>query len=51
MLALDIIKNDDEEYPRRLQYRLHTTLADIYDDIGDTAQAELHRKIARRLRG
>ncbi len=51
MLALDIIKNGDEEYPRRLQYRLHTTIADIYDDIGDTAQAELHRKIARRLKG
>ena len=51
MLALDIIKNGDEEYPRRHQYRLHTILADIYDGIGDTTQAELHRKIARRLRG
>ena len=51
MLALDIIKNGDEEYPRRHQYRLHTILADIYDGVGDTTQAELHRKIARRLRG
>ncbi|MDE5669424.1 MAG: hypothetical protein K2I24_07805, partial [Duncaniella sp.] len=50
ILALDIIENDDE-CPRRLQYRLHTVLADIYDGTGDSAQAELHRKIARRLRG
>lgn len=48
MLALDMLENS--EYPRQLQYRLHTILADIYEAIGDTEQADLHRKIAKRLR-
>lgn len=48
MLALDMLEND--EYPRPLQHRLHTILADIYDAIGDTEHADLHRKIAKRLR-
>jgi len=46
ILALDI----QEESPRRLQYRLHTILADIYDAIGDSGQAAIHRKIAKRLK-
>lgn len=49
ILALDML--EEHEYPRPLQYRLHTILADIYDGIGDTEQADIHRRIAKRLRG
>ena len=51
IVALDIIdENDGEECPRGLQFRLHSILADIYDGIGDTEQADIHRRIAKRLK-
>lgn len=36
--------------PRQVAVRLHTLLADIYEQLGDTAAATRHRKIAKRLR-
>ena len=48
MLALDML--DEVECPRPLQSRLHTTLADIFDETGDSDEAARHRAIAKRLR-
>ncbi|MCM1051832.1 MAG: AAA family ATPase [Paenibacillus sp.] len=47
MLALDMI--EEIECPRPLQSRLHTIIAEIYDIIGDSEKAEMHRSIAKRL--
>lgn len=47
LIALELI--DDADCPRTLQCKLHITLADIYDEIGDSSQAERHRTIAKRL--
>lgn len=48
MVATDLI--EEVECPRALQARMHSLLADIYDGVGDTAQAEYHRAIAKRLK-
>ena len=48
MVATDII--EEKECPRSMQARLHTLLAEIYDAAGDSAQAEYHRAIAKRMK-
>ncbi len=48
MLALDML--DDIECPRQLQCRLHTCLADIFEETGDSEEAARHRAIAKRLK-
>lgn len=48
LLALS--KNDDIDINRPTLLSIHTHLADIYEHVGDTAQADHHRKIAKRLR-
>lgn len=48
LIALDISESHD--YPRPLLRSLHTLLAELYDRIGDSAAADHHRSIAKRLR-
>lgn len=47
MLALDM--TEEIECPRPLQSKLHSVIAEIYDMIGDSENAEMHRAIAKRL--
>lgn len=47
LLALDL--TEDNDYPRPLLRSLHTLLAELYEQIGDSAAADHHRSIAKRL--
>lgn len=48
LLALSMTEQQEVKRPTLLS--IHTHLADIYEQVGDTAQADHHRKIAKRLR-
>lgn len=48
LIALDL--TEEHDYPRPLLRSLHTLLAELYDRIGDSASADHHRSIAKRLR-
>lgn len=52
IIALDKLEKLDnaKECPRLSQAKLHTTLADIYEQLGDSAKEDYHRGIAKRLR-
>jgi len=47
---LGLSLTEDGEYPRPLLRSLHTLLAELYESIGDTASADHHKSIAKRLR-
>lgn len=46
---IGISLTEENTYPRPLLRSLHTLTAELYDTIGDTASADHHRAIAKRL--